>query len=86
MCFFIRFVYFLSFLSLVTMIRSHVSRSFMARSHLPRICWSVIGTFWMTLSHLKTQTRWAVSDMRSLRSRVGALHRCECRWSWSLWF
>ncbi|KAI0270083.1 hypothetical protein BGY98DRAFT_1012314, partial [Russula aff. rugulosa BPL654] len=51
------------------MVRSRVSPSLMACSHLPLIYWSVGVSFPLTLLQLRTQTKWVVSETSVERCR-----------------
>ncbi|KAI0265019.1 hypothetical protein BGY98DRAFT_1037760 [Russula aff. rugulosa BPL654] len=53
----------------VAMVRSRVSPSLMACSHLPLIYWSVGVSFPLTLLQLRTQTKWVVSETSVERCR-----------------
>ena len=70
------------------MMRSQVSLSLIARSHLALVSSSVCCLFWMALSQRMTQTRWAVSVMKICKSLeaplclVEGFDGCCCICAW----
>ena len=77
---FINWVYFLSRLVWLALMRSVVSLSLITRSHRFWITCSFIASSCMTCLHLRTHTRWAASDMKIWRSRRIAFCFSEGGW------